>query len=232
MTIELNQSYKVSATLEEYSDIKKMKEEYERFCLETTDWGKYGRSYDCCVAMHGVDFNGKTICELGARDSLFSSYVTKFVEKVYASDTFIGWGDLGDLNHWDKLWKKSAINPERHVSHFQDMTRLSYDNNSMDVVVSFSAIEHIPGNGDIAAAKEMGRVCKPGGFVIIGTDMCRNHKWHGGGYFYDEDSLFERIINSTGCKLVGDYDFDFGNSDKNSFNGLEFTSVIFVLKKD
>ena len=229
--IPLNQTYRVNDTLKENPDIKNLKYEYERFCLEDTDWGKYGRSYDCSIAMKVVDFNDKKVCELGARDSLFSSYLTKFVKKVYASDTFIGWGDLGDLLHWDSLWKKHAFSPGRHVSEFQDMTKLSYEDNSMDVVVSFSAIEHITGDGDIMAAREIGRVCKPGGFVIIGTDMCESYKWYSGGYFYDEKSLFDRIINQTGCEIVGDYNFDFEGSDISSVDGLEYTSVITVLRK-
>jgi hypothetical protein len=77
----------------------------------------------------------------------------------------------------------------------------------------------------------MGRVCKPGGTIIIGTDMCKKHTWHSGGYFYDEDSLFRRIIDPTGCTLVGEHDFSFNKSDRHDLHGLEFTSSIFVLKK-
>jgi len=229
--IPLNQSYKQKNTLEQYPEVKRIKDEYENFCLKNTNWGKYGRSYDCSIAMHQVDFNDKIVCELGARDSLFSSYLTKYVNKVYASDIFEGWGDLGDINYWDNLWKKSTLKPEKHVSHLQDMTKLTYDDNSMDIVVSFSAIEHV-NNGDIQSIREMARICKPGGKIIISTDFCMKHIWYGGGYFYDEASLFERLIKSSGCFLDGDYDFSFEGSDKHVLNNeLDYTSVFFILNK-
>ena len=229
--IPLNQVYMVDKTLKEYPDLAEIKKNYEKYCLEDVKWHKFGRSYDCSVSLLQVDFEDKIVCELGARDSIFSSYLTKYVKKVYASDTFIGWGDLGDLKYWDTLWKKFAFNPERHVSEFQDMRKLSYPDNSMDIVVSFSAIEHIPEDGDILSAKEMGRVCKPEGFVIIGTDICRNHIWHRGGYFYDEKSFFERIVKQSECEIIGDYDFRFEESDRSFVDGLESTSLIFVLRK-
>lgn len=229
--VPLNQTYKEKSTFKDYPKIKFLKKGYESFCLNRTNWGKYGRSYDCAITLYNVNMKDKIICELGARDSLFSSYLTRSSKKVYASDNFEGWGDLGSLEYWDDLWKRSSFDPEKHVSNFQDMRSLSYDDNSMDVIVSFSAIEHIPDDGDILASREMGRVCKKGGVVVVGTDLCLNHTWHGGGYFYDKDSLFERIINNSGCELIGEYDFSFENSDKHFLNGLEYTSVIFFLRK-
>ena len=42
--VALNQSYKRDITLKEYPNIGHLKEKYERYCLESTEWGKYGRS--------------------------------------------------------------------------------------------------------------------------------------------------------------------------------------------
>jgi len=228
----LNQVYQEKKTFEDHPEIKKIYDDYIDWCLNDAGWHKYGRAYDCSVALKQIDFKDKIVCELGARDSIFSSYLTKIVEKIYASDTFMGWGDLGDLKFWENLWDKFSFDKSKHVSEYQDMQKLSYEDNSMDVVVSFSAIEHIPNGGDILAAKEMGRVCKPGGKIVIGTDMCSSHQWHHGGYFYDEKALFERIIESTGCSLVGTSDFNFDNSEKHELSGLDYTSTIFVLKKE
>jgi SAM-dependent methyltransferase len=234
MKIPLNQTYRVEKTLLDYPEIKEKKEEYERYCLEEVKWHKYGRSYDCAVSLSVVDFKDKVVCELGARDSIFSSYITKFVETVFASDTFQGWGDLGNLGFWNLLWKRFAHKCGRHVTEFQDMRNLTYEDNSMDIVVSFSAIEHIPHNGDMLAAAEMARVCKPGGVIIIGTDMCREHQWNAGGYFYDQESFQKRIIDPLGdVEFIGERDFNFESSDiyKLDQNGLEYTSLICCLRK-
>ena len=231
--VALNQSYKKEKTFEEYPEIEETYNNYVKYCLEEVKWHKYGRAYDCSIALHQVDFKDKIVCELGARDSIFSSYLTKYVKEVYASDTFEGWGDLGDICYWDELWKKYAFDKSKHITQFQDMKKLSYQDNFMDVVISFSAIEHIPGEGDILAAKEMHRVCKPGGHIILGTDMCSSHKWASGGFFYDENSFFERIIKCfKDCNFVGRYDFDFEKSDRHLFDNFEYTSLICVLKKE
>jgi 2-polyprenyl-3-methyl-5-hydroxy-6-metoxy-1,4-benzoquinol methylase len=229
--IPLNQSYKQKITFEQYPKIKTIKDEYEKFCLNT-NWGKYGRSYDCSIAMHQVDFNNKTVCELGARDSLFSSYLTRFVNKIYVSDIFEEWGNLGDLKKWESFWKINSFSPDNLVAERQDMRKLSYQDNSMDVVVSFSAIEHIKNNGDIQSIREMARICKSGGKIVISTDLCMKHLWYSGGYFYDEASLFDRIINSSGGSLYGNYDFSFEKSDRHILNNaIDYTSVFFILNK-
>jgi len=229
--VPLNQSYKTEKTFKDYPDIKIISDDYKKFCLEEAKWHKVGRWYDCSMSLYSVDFEDKTVCELGARDSIFSSYLTKLAKEVHVSDTFIGWGDLGSLPYWTDLWKKFAYKPERLFCEYQDMKKLSYFDESMDVVISFSAIEHIPGNGDIEAAKEMARVCKPGGTIIIGTDMSRSFCWQGGGYFYDEKNLFKRLIYPTKCTLIGPYDFNVETANKAEIYGIEYCSAIFLLRK-
>jgi SAM-dependent methyltransferase len=229
--ISLNQTYQSKKTFSDYPEIKRIKDDYENYCLNVAKWHKYGRSYDCALSLFYVDFADKIVCELGARDSIFSSYLTKNSKKVYVSDNFVGW-DLGELDYWGKMWRSFAHNESKLICEYQDMKNLQYDNNSMDIVISFSAIEHIPQDGDIKAAIEIGRVCAKNGIIIISTEMCRNHVWISGGYFYDEKTIFDRIINPTGCKLIGGYNFDFDKSDKSFFNGTEYTSVIMFLKKE
>jgi len=228
--IHLNQYYNQEATYSQFPKVREIEDAYKKFCLEDAKWHKYGRSFDCAVSLYNVDFKDKVVYELGARDSLFCSYLTKDASKVFASDVFLGWGDLGDLDYWTKLWKKSAINPERLTCEFQDMTSLTYADDSADIVVSFSAIEHIH-QGDTKAIIEASRVCKPGGTIIIGTDACASHNWVRGGYFYDNASLKERLIDPSGCELIGETSFDFNNCDKHNIGNFQFTSCIFFLKK-
>jgi len=229
--IPLNQCYQEERTFKEYPEIKKIYNDYKNWCLNDTDWGKYGRAYDSALTLYNIDFKDKICCELCARDSFFSPYLTQYVKKIYASDIFLGWGDLGDLNYWGKLWKKNCFNPERHISEKQDMQNLTYDENFFDVVVSFSAIEHVPENGDMLAANEMFRICKPGGIIVIGTELSDKFEWFSGSYFYTKKELFERIIDQTRCLIMGEYNFNYEESEKIIFSGKEFTSCILFLKK-
>lgn len=85
-----------------------------------------------------------------------------------------------------KKWVASDINPnvinankmicseELHPSIFAkmdfqiaDATNLKFSNESFDVVVALSSLEHIPGQKWRIAFKEISRVLKPGGFTVI-----------------------------------------------------------------
>ncbi len=89
---------------------------------------------------------------------------------------------------------------------------LNYGNGMFDTVISISVIEHIEGRGDKKAIQEMWRVLKPGGRLIITTNVMRKGrteyrqqdqyslglKTHRGKYFfqriYSEKHLNKYII--------------------------------------
>lgn len=107
--------------------------------------------------------------------------------------------------HWNNLYLSN-----------KDATRLDYQDNSFDTIVSISVIEHIPNNGDIEALKEMWRVLSPGGNLIITVPYLPNYfeeyfdfdeyqlypatndgKYFGSRY-YDTKVIRERIFNTIG----------------------------------
>jgi SAM-dependent methyltransferase len=49
----------------------------------------------------------------------------------------------------------------------EDATKLSFADDSIDVVTVISTIEHIPGDGDSRAMKEFARVLRPGGRIVV-----------------------------------------------------------------
>ena len=54
-----------------------------------------------------------------------------------------------------------------------DMRQSPFKNRSINAVSSVSAIEHIPGDGDIKAASEIGRVLKTGGICLISFPLSK-----------------------------------------------------------
>jgi SAM-dependent methyltransferase len=62
-----------------------------------------------------------------------------------------------------------ADNPARlrTVMEVQDARALTYDDNSFDRVFAISTLEHIGGDGDMQAMREIGRVLKPGGLAAV-----------------------------------------------------------------
>ena len=248
--MELNQLYRQKKTLEAYPNINKLFTDLQDFCNKfvlpvrnanielSKRKNTYGRIYDYSHLAR-IDFNNKIICDLGARDGFFGIYLTQFAKRVDISDYFQLWdtglpGGLPDYITEKKAIDKicNSLNTIHKVNvENQDITNLIYKNNSYDIVLCTSVIEHIypqsrnnkgQYNGDIKAIKEIARICKPGGYVLLSTDICQldtsafpnpKSRWYGGTYWYSEKELFDRIINSTDLELVGNYDFSFNNEN-------------------
>jgi SAM-dependent methyltransferase len=249
----LNQTYKIKKTFEDYPEIKKTFDEITKLSIDNDfhqimpDGQKRikGRIYDDAVLFHSdVDFNGKLVCDLGARDGIYGAWLTQFVDKIYISDYFEEWGkgtdvDLGQLDYWKNIWTKCAPNPEKMVIETQDMTKLTYPDNYFDIVVSTSVIEHIYNQcdwqGDTLAMKEMARICKPGGIILLSTDMAKESKWVSGTYYYSNEDLYKRLIDPSGCVMRGMTEFSIDhehNDAMTSHNGFgPVTSVVFSLRK-
>ncbi|KKN96887.1 hypothetical protein LCGC14_0165310 [marine sediment metagenome] len=230
MTTTLNQSFRMAQTRAEHPQVDRLCKEYRKWATEDCGHPTAGRWYDCALLLAQVDFTGLSVCELGARGSFLMSYLTSVASMAVVSDNFMGW-DLGGLDTWRATWEKMAEFPERLTCEIQDMQNLSYPNGRFDVVISLSAIEHIIGNGDIEAAREMGRICKPGGKVIIGTEIGHRLGGRPGSRIYDETALFERLIVPSGCKLVEPYDFSLDGADFcHKPHKPPFTSCLFVME--
>ena len=250
MTLPINQIYKQEKTFQAYPHIKSIFDEITEFANENNfvdSMGRVkGRIYDNALLYHSkdVDFNDKIVCELGARDGIYSSWLTKFVKKIYVSDYFEEWGkntthDLGDFYKWNDIWKNAAYDSSKMICETQDITNLTYDDNTFDIVICTSVIEHLYNQcnweGDIIGIKEIARITKPGGYILLSTDMSDNSKWHSGTLYYSQSKLFERIIEPSGCIINGTYDFSLDSDDNdvlNEIDGLGIASpVVFSLQK-
>lgn len=241
--IPLNQVYKEKDTLEQYPSIRDRFNNIKEFTIKNgfvrENGTPKGRIYDYSVLLEGIDIKNKTIAEIGGRDGILSGWLTQFADKVYVSDYFFEWDGLGDFQYWSDKWMSAAINKDKLVTETQDGTKLTYEDNMFDIVISTSVIEHMfPQNeyrGDMTCIRELARITKPGGYILLSTDMAEHSGWQSGTYHYDKIDLFDRIINPSRCELVGEYDFDINgenNTDMHTFCDLEkATSVIFRLRK-
>jgi 2-polyprenyl-3-methyl-5-hydroxy-6-metoxy-1,4-benzoquinol methylase len=202
MKVSLNQTYKEKKTFADYPEIKLTYDEITKFTIENDfidhkkDSRLKGRRYDDAVLFHCADFNDKVVCEIGARDGVFSSWLTKFVKKIYVTDYFESWGkgtsiDLGQIEYWTEIWKKCAYNKDKLQIETQDVTNLTYPDNFFDIVICTSVIEHTYNqcnwNGDKVAMKEIARILKPNGKILMSTDMSSSSKWLSGTYYYSKE---------------------------------------------
>ncbi len=120
--------------------------------------------------------------------------------------------DHNDLEDTREIVQSLGISDRINLSS-ENAIRLSYPDNYFDVITTISVIEHIPDNGDQMAIKELWRVLKPKGKLII-TIPCmkqyqeewREHDIYQLGNpqkdqkyffqrFYDEEALQSRLID-------------------------------------
>ena len=110
--------------------------------------------------------------------------------------------------------------PGRVISEVQDARTLPYEDNSFDAAYSVSVLEHIPESGDTAAIREITRVVRPGGLIVVTTPYSTGYREtmvqhsvyerKGGApgdpvfyeRHYDHASLTSRLIDPSGAQLV------------------------------
>lgn len=160
---------------------------------------------------------GEKILDISS-PKLISLYISEKKESiVYGTDV------------WDKeigVWRDIVANIVRNEKFKKylklivvDGRKLPYKKNFFDKIFSVSVIEHIENNGDTKCIKELARVLKPGGKIVITTPFGKEYKenWvnrnaYGNEYkgtkpvflsrIYSRKTLFERLIKPSGLKLV------------------------------
>ncbi|MDY0082364.1 MAG: methyltransferase domain-containing protein [Ignavibacteriaceae bacterium] len=121
--------------------------------------------------------------------------------------------DANDFN-LVKKYSKKILNKHDFNIESGDATKLSYPDESFDLVISISVIEHIDNDGDIIAIKEMMRVLKKNGILILtfpvsksfeieytdndtyGLNVSKTNNKFFFQRLYDESSIEERLLNN------------------------------------
>lgn len=242
MSVPLNQTYRIEETLAERPDVLATMELYEEWLRDEVAWRPWGpdgpvhvgRSYDAAIALVSVDFASVDVLEIGARASFLSPFVTDVARSVFVTDLFgASHPQLGTLNDWEYLWTKAARRPDRLRCGIVDMQWTWSESELYDVILNISAIEHVTNpDGDTQAMIEMARLCRSGGFIVVGTDVSDRFR-RVGGYYYDERALYERLIEPSGCELYGPMDLSWEAADKSTHKSGKFekSCCIFILRK-
>lgn len=92
---------------------------------------------------------------------------------------------------------RSGTGPGRVKSEIQDGRALKYADNSFDAAYSVSVLEHIPDTGDSTALRELVRVVRPGGRIVVTVPYDRVYReTFVSGRVYERDfgqkTFFER----------------------------------------
>src|SRR5436190_12475242 len=103
-------------------------------------------------------------------------------------------------------------------SEVQDGRALTYADASFDAAYSVSVLEHIPGDGDATAIRELVRIVRPGGLVVVTVPFDRRYREtfvQGPVYersptasepvfferHYDHETLSARLLAPAGCDV-------------------------------
>jgi SAM-dependent methyltransferase len=105
-------------------------------------------------------------------------------------------------------------------SQVEDGRSLSFPDSSFEAAYSVSVLEHIPGSGDSVAIRELVRVVKPGGLVVLTVPYDAKHRdtyvdrpvyerertaQDEMVFFerhYDRETLRERLVEPSGARLL------------------------------
>lgn len=106
-------------------------------------------------------FDNPKILDVSSPKLLSVFFATLTSQEVCATDL----DDERIFSRWQAA--AQAIGLANYRAAFQDARRLTYPDETFDLVYSISVIEHIPDDGDAVSLREFRRVLKPGGTLVV-----------------------------------------------------------------
>jgi SAM-dependent methyltransferase len=208
---------------------------------------------------HGAVHGEAEILGAGAGHESTIYTLSRHVRRVWATDLYVTPGRWKREAATDMLIDPGRCAPagsdydlRRIVVQHVDMRNIPHPDSSFDGVFSSGSVEHVGEWKDIfQAAREIGRVVKPGGIISLSTEYKLDGRGDGwaGVKLFDEARLLE-LIEATGCELVDDLDLAFDGDIGEAwplvdavegrfperethlrFGGFVFTSVHLALRK-
>ena len=216
-------NYNKSLSLEDFSDPEfrdLARAIFSHWCHDYPDFPngvEKAKVWEVCQAFRGLADHGalgddKEILGVGAGHEQTVFYLTNFAKRVFATDLY-------DV---DTVWQEAKIDmlkrpekmpvqgiawrPRRLVTQYMDALDLRYEDESFDGIFSCGSIEHFGSLENVSkAAREMGRVLKPGGIVTLSTEYrVRGPEGIGipGAILFTADMLEQYIVRPSGLTPV------------------------------
>lgn len=143
--------------------------------------------------------HGLNLLDIGSGASIFPLFASSKGISVWATDI-----DNRVLKLGETAEKLGIINFRAEI---QDARNLLYSDDYFDRVSAISTLEHIPNDGDSMAVKEMSRVLKNGGSMVITVPYgsFEEERQRSVAYFqrvYTEEDIYERLIEPSGLDVV------------------------------
>lgn len=134
------------------------------------------RSWEYMLAAQLIDYSPTdVVLDVGAYNTYFCNYLANQVCCVYAIDNFY-WSKRDyvvkhhhELTPEEWIAKVKSSGYDNLIIEDQDIENLKYPDNYFDKIMNISTIEHV--KDDEAAFKEMYRVLKPDGKLVLTTEM-------------------------------------------------------------
>lgn len=178
------------------------------------------------VRFFEFDFAIKALSEFSNDEKNILDISSPYLFGFYSAENFTGNylylnPDKKDLALVKKYSKK--LNFKMNYKAIEgDATKLSFGSNSFSIIISLSVIEHINEDGDMTAIRELWRVLKPEGILILTfpagklySEQFREDDVYGlnntqmnNKYFfqriYDDDSITNRLLNQISDFVILD----------------------------
>ena len=162
-------------------------------CLE------YPLVYNACL---GLAPNGPVL-DVGSGSGLFPLMLAKAGRFVHATDP-----DSELVLRLQRVAYGLNLPNGRLTVETQDARRLTYRDHFFHQVTCISTIEHIRGEGDVEASREMARLLAPGGKFFLTVPFSKTYHEHEGGphvaYFerrYDKQQIMKRLVEPSGLTV-------------------------------
>ena len=141
--------------------------------------------------------------------------LTRRMRSVHATDTY----GVGAFSHHEAqatmlqnpdAFARGPYERQRLVVQYMNALDLRYEDETFDIVFSFSSIEHFGAHGEAERAmREMGRVLKPGGILALTTEcIVSGHEHYStpGLELFSPQSLQQLLQCERKLELVGGFD--------------------------
>lgn len=211
--------------------------DYESHVLDTDRPSMSWRTWDYGAILHYGNFQKDDIVvDIGGGASYFFIYLTKFVKECWCVDPLrpawnVNEALLQSLGHYQ------AYTEGRARIHVQNARKLPFPDNSVDTIITCSAMEHFENEDDIRCAEEIYRVLKPGGLFLGTVDYNIFSEYfpekYGEARVYTYHSFMDRIYTPSKLTLTGpDFLKDYAIPEMTEENKYIIGTLFFRLRKE